>query len=68
MALRRLTLCQIPAHIEGHGVVVREEPTPGAPLPRKDGVRLWCEPRMTAPEPRPTPGTLAVASRPGGEP
>ena len=35
---------------------------------RKDGVRLWCEPRMTAPEPRPTPGTLAVASRPGGEP
>jgi len=67
-ALRRLTLCQIPAHIEGHGVVVREEPAPGAPLPRKDGVRLWCEPRMTAPEPRPTPGTLAVASRPGGEP
>jgi len=67
-ALRRLTLCQIPARIEGRGVVVRQSPEAGARLPLKDPVRLWCESRLTGPEPQRATGTLAAAGRPGGEP
>jgi stage V sporulation protein D (sporulation-specific penicillin-binding protein) len=66
-ALRRLTLCQLPAHIEGRGVVVRQSPGPGTRLPLPEPVRLWCEPRLT-PEPRPATASLADAGRPGGEP
>jgi len=67
-ALRRLTLCQLPARIEGRGVVVRQSPEPGARLPLKDPVRLWCEPHLTPAAPRTATGTLAAAARPVGEP
>jgi stage V sporulation protein D (sporulation-specific penicillin-binding protein) len=66
-ALRRLTLCQLPARIEGRGIVVRQSPEPGARLPLKGPVRLWCEPRLTKPE-APPAGPLAAAGRPSGEP
>ena len=66
-ALRRLTLCQLPVHIAGRGVVVRQSPEPGTRLPISDPVRLWCEPRLT-PEPKPAAGPVADAGRPGGEP
>jgi beta-lactam-binding protein with PASTA domain len=66
-ALRRLTLCQLPAHIEGRGVVVRQSPEPGTRLPLPEPVRLWCEPHLT-PMPRPATASLADAGRPGGEP
>ncbi len=46
-ALRRLTVRQVEARIEGHGVVVRQAPAPGTPLPLAGGVRLWCERRVT---------------------
>jgi cell division protein FtsI/penicillin-binding protein 2 len=67
-ALRRLTLWQLPARIEGHGVVVRQSPEAGASLPLREAVRLWCEPRVQAPVPGRAAGTLAAAGRPGGEP
>jgi stage V sporulation protein D (sporulation-specific penicillin-binding protein) len=66
-ALRRLTLCQVPARIEGRGVVVREEPKPGAKLPLAGPVHLWCEPRLTSTA-QPGAGSLADAGRAGGEP
>jgi beta-lactam-binding protein with PASTA domain len=67
-ALRRLTLCQIQARIEGRGVVVRQSPEAGTPLPLRGAVRLWCEPRVTPLETRRVASTLAAAARLGGVP
>jgi cell division protein FtsI/penicillin-binding protein 2 len=67
-ALRRLTLCQVSARIEGRGVVVRQSPEAGARLPLAGPVRLWCEPRIVAlGTARPGPA-LASAGAPGEEP
>ena len=72
-ALRRLTLCQLPARIEGRGVVVRQSPAAGARLPLEGPVLLRCEPHIK-PEPvavaLPSTGAArgAAAGRPGGEP
>jgi beta-lactam-binding protein with PASTA domain len=60
-ALRQLTLCQVPARIEGHGIVVRQSPPAGARLPLAGAVRLWCESRVVALEPPRTGPTLATA-------
>ncbi|HET7226826.1 MAG TPA: penicillin-binding transpeptidase domain-containing protein [Candidatus Eisenbacteria bacterium] len=43
-ALRQLTVREVPARIEGAGVVVRQEPEPGTPLPLRGPCRLWCGP------------------------
>jgi stage V sporulation protein D (sporulation-specific penicillin-binding protein) len=56
-ALRRLSLCQVQARIEGVGRVVRQTPPAGTPLPLHGECRLWCERA-------PTLG--AVAARTGG--
>jgi len=42
-ALRELSLRQVTAHLVGRGLVVRQEPAPGTPLPISGGCRLWCE-------------------------
>ena len=47
-ALRRLTRLEVPARIQGSGVVVRQSPAAGAPLPLKSPCRLWCEPSLAA--------------------
>jgi cell division protein FtsI/penicillin-binding protein 2 len=41
-ALRQLSLRQVTVHIEGRGLVVRQEPAPGTALPITGGVRIWC--------------------------
>src|SRR5207244_9064288 len=41
-ALRRLTFHQVQARIEGRGLVVRQLPAPGTPLPLRGGCMLWC--------------------------
>jgi hypothetical protein len=41
-ALRRLSLCQVGARIEGTGRVVHQEPAPGTPLPLHGTCRVWC--------------------------
>jgi cell division protein FtsI/penicillin-binding protein 2 len=45
-ALRRLTLRQVQARIEGRGVVVRQQPAAGAAARPGSECRLWCEPRL----------------------
>lgn len=42
-AVRRLTARQVRSRLSGHGLVVRQEPPPGTPLPIEGGVHLWCE-------------------------
>jgi cell division protein FtsI/penicillin-binding protein 2 len=61
-ALRRLTLCQTAARIEGAGVVVRQEPVAGAPLPRGREMRLWCEPRPADPAVGPGVPAMGVSA------
>jgi len=61
-ALRRLSLRQVQARIEGHGVVVRQEPAPGTPLTPGEECRLWCEPRLTPPPAAPTGSPLAAGA------
>ncbi len=41
-ALRRLSLCQVGARIEGTGRVVHQEPAPGTPRPLHGACRVWC--------------------------
>jgi len=43
-ALRRLALLGMRSHIEGGGLVVRQSPPAGAPLPADRTAWLWCEP------------------------
>ncbi len=61
-ALRRLTLRQVAARIEGRGVVVRQSPAAGTPLPLPGCVRLWCEPRVTEIEPGAAGARVLTAS------
>ena len=43
-ALRRLTRLEVQVHIQGLGVVIRQAPAPGTPLPLSRGCQLWCAP------------------------
>jgi len=43
-ALRRLTVLEVTARIEGHGVVVRQSPEAGSPLAERATCQLWCAP------------------------
>jgi cell division protein FtsI/penicillin-binding protein 2 len=43
-ALRRLALLGVRPTIAGRGLVVRQEPLPGAPLPADHTAHIWCEP------------------------
>lgn len=43
-ALRRLALLGVRPRIEGRGLVVRQEPVAGSPLPADRVAWLWCEP------------------------
>lgn len=59
-ALRQLTVRQVRPRLSGHGLVVRQEPPPGTPLPLEGGCRLWCEvPDAPA---RPAAGASATAA------
>lgn len=58
-ALRRLSLCQVPARIEGQGCVVRQQPAPGTPLPLQGACRMWC----AAGAPDPGAGAEGVTRR-----
>lgn len=42
-ALRQLSQRQVNASIVGRGLVVRQEPAPGSPLPLRRPCKLWCE-------------------------
>jgi hypothetical protein len=60
-ALRELSPRQVTASITGRGVVVRQEPPPGTPLPLSRPCRLWCElPDASAGRPATAPA-LALA-------
>lgn len=61
-ALRQLSLRQVTAHLEGRGLVVRQEPAPGTALPLKGGCRLWCAEPAAATAPRAVEAAVAAAS------
>jgi beta-lactam-binding protein with PASTA domain len=63
-ALRRLGRLEVRVRIEGTGVVARQSPPAGTPLPLVSDCRLWCEPGMTsmALAPRPAEATMAAAA------
>lgn len=42
-ALRQLSVRQVSSRFSGRGLVVRQEPAPGTPLPLAGSCRLWCE-------------------------
>jgi stage V sporulation protein D (sporulation-specific penicillin-binding protein) len=65
-ALRRLSVLEARVTLVGGGVVVRQQPAPGEPLPRGARCRLWCEPVPASAEPR--PGGAVASSMPGGTP
>ena len=69
-ALRRLSLLQVPARIEGMGRVVHQEPAAGAALPLRTTCRLWCGAAaagLTAVMPG-SPGPIAIAALAAGPP
>ena len=47
-AIRQLSQRAVRARISGSGLVVRQEPPAGAPLPLAGDCRLWCEPGVAA--------------------
>ncbi len=60
-ALRQLSLRQVKVHLEGSGLVVRQEPSPGTALPLAGGCRLWCSDSGVASGPtRPDEEALAA--------
>ncbi len=67
-ALRRLSLCQVTARIEGMGHVIHQDPAPGTPLPLHGVCRLRCvtiDPGVTTEVVGPmrgSPVSLAVAA------
>ena len=71
-ALRRLSLFQVPARVEGMGCVVRQEPASGTALPIHGACRLWCasspeaEEAGTPPERSGRAAVAAVMSAPRG--
>jgi len=56
-ALRKLALLGMRSHIEGGGLVVRQSPVAGAPLPADRTAWLWCAPGVSSSE-----GVGAVAT------
>jgi cell division protein FtsI/penicillin-binding protein 2 len=71
-ALRRLALLGLRTRIHGRGLVVRQEPLAGAPLPADRVARLWCQPGVALPSasaPGAIPALAAATDRavvPGG--
>ena len=62
-ALRQLSLRQVTVHLEGRGLVVRQEPAPGSALPLAGGCRLWCEEPGSASRSRGVVATVALTSQ-----
>ena len=58
-ALRRLTLLETIPQIQGHGIVTRQSPAPGAALRRGARCQLWCENGIA---PSALPPAIVVAS------
>jgi cell division protein FtsI/penicillin-binding protein 2 len=64
-AIRRLSDRQVRPRLSGHGVVVRQDPAPGTPLPLEGSCRLWCEVPDAPAKPRAgASAALASARRP----
>jgi cell division protein FtsI/penicillin-binding protein 2 len=61
-ALRQLGLRQVPARIVGHGIVVRQDPPPGAPLPLKRPCVLTCAPVRREAAPLAPPGSAGTTA------
>lgn len=60
-AQRRLSLRQVSARFTGSGIVVRQEPAPGSPLPLRTPCRLVCEPARPAAAANGGPSTVIGA-------
>lgn len=64
-ALRQLSVRQVRPRLSGHGLVVRQDPPPGTPLPLAGSCRLWCEVPDAPARPRQgASATTASAGRP----
>jgi cell division protein FtsI/penicillin-binding protein 2 len=61
-ALRQLSLRQVTVHLEGRGLVVRQDPLPGTALPLAGACRLWCAEPDAAMGAGGTRATLASAT------
>ena len=62
-ALRQLSLRQVTARIEGQGLVVRQDPPAGTPLPITGGVHLWCAIPDASTRPASTSAAVASATK-----
>ena len=60
-ALRQLSLRQVTVHLEGSGLVARQEPAPGTALPLAGGCRLWCVEPASASGPQAFEASVASA-------
>lgn len=59
-ALRQLSRRQVVLRVQGHGLVVRQEPAAGTPLPLAGACRIWCEvPRRAG-----KPGAIVATALP----
>jgi stage V sporulation protein D (sporulation-specific penicillin-binding protein) len=65
-ALRELGRREVAVQVVGRGTVVRQQPSPGTPLPLKGPCVLYCEPRTVTPSPDAAgpvaPGSGAVSA------
>ena len=61
-ALRKLTLLEMSPRIEGHGMVVRQLPAPGAALEKGARCELWCESGALSATASATPALATVAA------
>ena len=59
-ALRQLSVRQVRPRLTGHGLVVRQDPAPGTPLPLEGSCRIWCE--VPEAPPRTAAGAGAVTA------
>jgi len=64
-ALQRLTLLEVVPRLEGHGVVVRQFPPPGAALQPGAKCELWCEEGVVS-SAREESGAIVAAEARGG--
>ncbi len=62
-ALRQLSVRQVRLRLYGHGVVVRQEPAAGTPLPLEGVCRLWCEVPDAPPRAAVTAAAAAATAR-----